>query len=337
MIKRNYPNLIRFLAVSLVFVLSFICMPVYASALTSTSDTLSRLKAGETANHTIKFTTPTGIAIGNEVTLTFPESSFSMGASLSGVTITDGAGTPGVVASASWSTPTLTITADADSTVAAGHVATISIPNTQITNPATGTYVVTIGGSFGDTGSFAVYITSTNDDQVVVTASVDPSITFSLSAAASTFGILSPGVVKTGGTVITLTVGTNANGGYSISVRDTGSGANPGLWSSAASSLIGSADGSYNATGDLASVPLGFGIQAACTAGCTTNTDVASDFRQGASVVGGITLAAKNLATYANSTASDHTITNTYKAKASASTKAGSYSDTLTYIATATF
>lgn len=298
---------------------------------------MSRLKAATASDHTIKFTTPTGIANTNTVTLTFPGSSFTMGASLTNVTIADGAGADNAVTSASWSAPTLTITASASSIVAAGHLATIKIPNAQITNPATGTYVITIGGSFGDTGSFAVYITGTNDDQVTLTATVDPSITFSLSGTSSAFGTLVPGVVDTADTVITLTVGTNGNGGYMITVRDVGNTTNPGLYSSLASSLIGSADGSYNATADLSSVPTGYGMQAACTAGCTTNTHVNSDYRQAANTVGAFTLTDKNVVTYGSSTSADHTITNTYKARASASTKAGSYTDTLTYIATATF
>lgn len=336
MIRRNYKNLCKVLAIGLALALNLLYFPVHAASLTVISDTMSRLKVSETSDHTVKFTTPSGIQNGDTITLTFPAASFTMGASLTGVTIADGAGADNAVTSAAWSAPTLTITASSSSVVAGGNVATIKIPNAQITNPSSAnTYIISIAGTFADTGSIAVVIVT--DDQVVLTASVDPSITFSLSANTSSFGTLAPGVVDTAGTTVTLTVGTNGNGGYLITVRDAGNGANPGLYNSVGSAIIGSADASYNATGNLDSVPEGYGLQAACTAGCTTVTHVASDFRQATNIVGGVTRTNKNLVTYASPTSTDHTITNTYKAKASASTKAGSYTDTLTYIATATF
>ena len=52
------------------------------------------------------------------------------------------------------------------------------------TNPSgAGSSVVTLGGSAGITGSFAV--TTVTDDQVGVTASIDPSITFNVGAQAA--------------------------------------------------------------------------------------------------------------------------------------------------------
>jgi len=166
---------------------------------------------------------------------------------------------------------------------------------------------------------------------------VDPSITFSLSANSTSFGILAPGVVDTADTNITLTVGTNAASGYSINVKDAGSSTNPGLYNSTATAIIGSADGSYNNTGDLSSVPSGYGLQASCTAGCTTNTDIDSRFRQGSDTVGGLEITDIPLATYASTLSADHTISIVHKAKSASATPAGTYTDTLTYVATGNF
>ena len=65
-------NLKKFLSISLLVLLNFLFVPTTsAAAVTGLSDTLSRLKAGQAANHTIVFTTPTGIVATNTITLTF--------------------------------------------------------------------------------------------------------------------------------------------------------------------------------------------------------------------------------------------------------------------------
>ena len=60
----------------------------------------------------------------------------------------------------------------------------------QITNPTTnGSKVIAISGTFGDTGNITVNILT--DDQVAVTATVDQSLTFSISDNTIGFGSLS--------------------------------------------------------------------------------------------------------------------------------------------------
>lgn len=310
----------RLLALFLVLVINFFYLPVHAASLSSISDTLSRLKISTAANHTIVFTTPSGIDSGDTITLTFPGTSFTMGASLTGVTIGGNA-----VTSATWSAPTLTITASATSTVAPAGTATIVIPSAQITNPSSAnTYVVSIAGTFGDTGAFAIPIIA--DEQVVLTASVDPSITFSLSANASAFGTLSTGSISTSSPNITLTVATNGSGGYTITVRDQGSGAADGLYNSASAALIDSA------TATLSAGTEGYGIQAS-----SATATITAPYNVSGNDVGALQITAQSLATYSTNTTANHTVTVTHKAAISGSTKAGSYSDTLTYIATGNF
>jgi hypothetical protein len=345
-------------------------MPVYAAALTSLSDTMSRVKDSSggsvLSNHTVKFTLSGANALNAGETGIVD---FDSGFDLTGFAATEpedfdikvAAAEESIVAAGGCASndaieittvnntdKSFTFTACTSYTAAAaGSIIEIEIGlnatsgsagNDQVTNPATsGTKLINVTAA-GDTGEIAVVIVS--NDQVVLSATVDPSITFSLSGNSSTFASsLSAGIVRTAATVITLTVGTNGNSGYMITVRDVGNTTNPGLYNAAASAIIGSADGAYAATADLdnVGVSVGYGMQAACTAGCTTVTHVNSDYRQGVNVVGAFTVTDKSIVTYTSSTTTDHTITNTYKAKASASTKAGSYTDTLTYIATATF
>jgi hypothetical protein len=298
---------------------------IFAAPLSTISDTMTRIQVSATSDHTIKFTTPSGIDSGDTITLTFPGSSFTMGASLSGVTIADGAGADNTVTSATWSAPTLTITASATSLVADGNVATIKIPNAQITNPGTAnTYVVSVAGTFGDTGSFAIAISEY--DHVVLSANVDPSITFSLSTNASAFGALSTGSVTTASPNITLTVATNAGAGYSITVRDLGNGTNGGLYNSGVNYLI------QSTSATLAAGTEGYGIQAT-----SATATVAAPYNVSGNVVGALSTTPQSLATYSTNTTANHTVAVTHKAAISGSTKAGSFSDTLTYIATGNF
>lgn len=217
--KKYQKTLQKIAAIAAALALNLAFVPVYAASLTSVSDTLSRIKISTASNHTIKFTTPSGIHSGDTITLTFPASSFTMGASLTGVTIADGGGADNAVTSANWSAPTLTITASGTSTVTAGNVATIKIPSAQITSPGSvNTYVISIAGSFGDTGSIAVAVIA--DDQFTVAAMIDPSITFTLNKTAVSLGALSVSSVSTDTT--SFTVNTNAVSGYTTTVTEDG-------------------------------------------------------------------------------------------------------------------
>ncbi len=346
--------LVLFLVLTLLVFLAFPKV-TNAAALTALSDTMSRLeKSTVKSNHTIKFTTPTGAGdVGDIIEITMP-TGFAIGTvDFSDIDVSHGAST-------GYETE-LTLAAAADAThwgaSFTGQVLSIEhasdgafedIPATdkvvveiglnasggdqQITNHATaGTYVISIAGTFGDTGKIAIVIV--DDDQVDVTANIDPTITFSLSANATAFGTLSPGIVATSTPDITLTIGTNADSGYTITVRDQGSGSNPGLYKSASpTDIIGSADDSYNNTGDLGALSSGYGIQ-----GSSATATIGARYDVSGNNVGGLEITDTTIASYATALSADHTITIVHKAKASAYKKVGSYSDTLTYIATANF
>ena len=192
-----------------IFILN--CSFAQAAALTSLSDTLTRLKKSTTANHTISFVTPSGIDVGDTVTLTFA-SDFDV-SSVVVADVTIGGNQP---ASATVLGQIVTITADADTTVAPAGTATIVIGNSHITNATTaGSFTVSIGGTFGDTGSYAIAVA--DDDQVASSGTVDPTLNFNVTDGTVAFGTLSATAVKTD--TATMTAATNSSSGYSITVN----------------------------------------------------------------------------------------------------------------------
>lgn len=322
----------------------------HASGLTALSDTMSRLAdstpTAVESDHTIKYTTPSGVGAGSNMQITFP-TGFAIGS----VDYTDidvswgpstgaeneltlGATASGSTWGASFSGQVLTITSGTGTIAAASKViieigTNASGGDAQITNHATAaTYTISIGGGFGDTGKIAIVILT--DDQFTVTGTVDPTISFSLSANATDFSAISASSPTTSTPNITLTISTNAGSGYTVKIRDSGNTANPGLYNSTASFMIGSADYSYNNSADLTSVA-GYGIQ-----GSSASATIASPYNVSGTNVGGYELTDQNLATFGSS-ADSHTITITSKAKASGSTPAGTYNDTVTVTATGNF
>lgn len=328
-----------------------------AADLTALSDTMSRLADSTPvavySDHTIRFTTPTGAGdVGDIIEITMPVG-FAIGlVDYTDIDLSHGASTgyeteetlAAAADATSWGAsftgqvlslehPTNGANGDITAThkvvIEIGQNATGGGANTQIQNHATAaTYTISIAGSFGDVGEIAIVILA--NDQFTVTGTVDPTITFSLSANATDFGAISSSSVTTSVPNITLTISTNADNGYTITIRDAGNTTNPGLYNSTAVFLIGSADYSYNNSADLSAVA-GYGIQcASVSATCTAPYNVAGDN------VGGYELAAQTFATYDNP-ASSHTVTVTSKAKVTGATPAGSYTDTVTVIATGNF
>jgi hypothetical protein len=231
-----------------------------AASLTAMKDTLSPAtgafnaeKASTVANHTIVFTSPTGIpnSTVGALVLTF-DNSTSINASLdfndidleddgSPITL---AGTAGASTYKVVRTSATVITFDSQTSgtaIAAGSVITIRIGTNattggtgtrQITNGPAGTTLLTISGTFGDTGTIGIPIIA--DDVVVVNALVQPSISFTISDNTIFFGNLrSAGVCFAQGTdpgavtcpitseaeAFNMTAGTNASSGYVITAQ----------------------------------------------------------------------------------------------------------------------
>lgn len=336
------------LVVVLVSAISIFPRIASAASLTALSDTMSRIQKSQASNHTIKYTTPAagGVAAGETMALTFP-SGFTIGSvDYTDIDVSWGpstgaeneltlAGTPsGSTWGVSFSGQVLTIesgsgTISASSKIIVEIGTNASGGDQQIANHATAaTYTISIAGTFGDTGKIAIVIL--DSDQFTVNATVDPTLTFSLTQSSTSFGSLSTSSVTTSSPNVGLTISTNAPNGYTIKINDAGDGNNPGLYNSTLSAIIGSGDYSYNNTADLTSVA-GYGIQAS-----SATATIASPYDGTSDTVGGYELTPQNLATYAG-TASSHAVTITSKAKVNGATPPGTYNDTVTLIATGNF
>ncbi|MFA5030803.1 MAG: hypothetical protein WC495_04395 [Patescibacteria group bacterium] len=327
-----------------------------AASLTSISDTLSTLTQNVAANHTIQFVTPTGVEASTD-TIVIDLTDFANGGGADYTDIdlaydTDGtcttfsntktlAAAAGAGAwGASFSSLELTLTAPTDA--AAGEiVATRCVQvligtnasggNAQLTNPNdTNTHAFDISGTFGDTGSFAVDFVA--DDSVNVTATVDPSIDFAISDTTIGFGTLSATndqyatadlVGATDETEAhTLTCGTNATDGYSITVNGV-------TLTSAASDTI-DAIGAVNSASATGTEQFGIRIDESGGDGAVSAPYAAAGFALD-------TAAFPDEVAASTGPSADTTYSVRYLANVAADTEAGTYTTNLTYIATATF
>jgi len=205
---------------------------IQAASLTSVTDTMSRQKVSTLSNHVVKFTTPTGAGDTTDtITVTFP-AGFTIGSVAFGdMTLTHGATTGlettetlAAAASAtdwgaSFTGQVLTLTHPtngANGDIAASDKVILTIGGTnKITNPGSaGSYTVTLGGTFGDTGSLAVAIAT--QDQVTATGNVDPYLACGVTDDTVSFGTLSFTSVKTD--TAQMTAATNSKDGYSVTV-----------------------------------------------------------------------------------------------------------------------
>lgn len=351
-------------AVFSLLILSYPISPAHAAAVTSLRDTLSRLKASTLANHTIEFVTPTGVEASTDtITLTFQ--TFTMG-TFAVANVDLAVGNSGTCSTATFTDKTLAATAAAATWGAAqsGQVITLTAPtdaasgeitagrcvqieigsnatsggagSIQITNPAAGSYTVTIGGAFGDSGTLAVRVIA--DEQVSVTATVDPTLTFTVDDNAIGFGSLSTstgrwatgdalgGNASAGSTPTaahTMTLATNAQSGYAITYN--------GATLTSGSNTITVA----TITTDSDGTPGGeqFGISASTDGNATIASGYARAANSSWNFVASTTttLVSETVAT------ATETISVSYLANIANVTEAGSYTTTVTYIATAVF
>jgi hypothetical protein len=212
------------------------------------SNTLSDSAPAVVADHTISFVTPTGVANGQTITVSFADGPFVVGSVdhtdidvyddetlLSTAADCDGS----EETSASFSGTLLTIQfcsgdganipANGTTTILIGTNATGG--DAQLTNPAVGSYEIVLTAGASDSGETRVAIVS----PVVVTAAVDTIFTFSIdevgegvsvnqvtttgssTATEIPFGVLQPGVASTAAQQ--LSVATNASYGFSVTVQ----------------------------------------------------------------------------------------------------------------------
>jgi hypothetical protein len=221
--------------------------------LTDVSDTLSDSAPNVVSNHTISFVLPptgSGVGAGETVTITFPAATFDLSnlnvTDFDFATVTDyTVVADGAEAGQQWGVATTSNTiafTSAAATIAAGATVTIEVGNNalfegtgsgQIVNPASSSYEINISTTGGDTGATRVVIL----DNVLVTASVDTTFTFSVAglgggetvngttttgtstATTIPFGSLQAGAANATTSAQRLSVTTNATQGYSVTVQ----------------------------------------------------------------------------------------------------------------------
>jgi hypothetical protein len=146
-----------------------------------------------------------------------------------------------------------------------------------VTNPSAGVYhpTITEGSGGSDSVTVAVDIIGSNADQINVSATVNPSFTFSLSSNSAGLGTLTPST-PVASSAINATVSTNAKTGWQMWSADY-SGASAGLKSTTANYRIANGTGGYtpaagNAVSTLSSGTEGFNLGAGTASGtvCTS-------------------------------------------------------------------
>ncbi len=166
---------------------------------------------------------------------------------------------------------------------------------------------------------------------VTVSATINESVTCSNTQSAVAFGTLTAGAISTASPSATSSLSCNSSGGCTLNVQDAGDTASPGLYKAAGTTtaqLIASADAT------LAAGTEGYGIQAATSSAGTGSTlTLNTKYRVLNNQVGGLTIANTALASSSGPVASRE-VGVTHKAAISALTRAGSYTDTISYSCT---
>ncbi|MCK5095959.1 MAG: hypothetical protein KAR24_01250 [Candidatus Pacebacteria bacterium] len=344
--------------VSVILTSIFILIPSIsiAASITPISDSLSTIKASTLADHTIQFLATTGIQDNSEtITITFQ--TFDLGVIAFGdidiatsttdctsptfadvtVAASAAAGTWGV----STSSQIMTLTAPTDASswgvtagtcmqIQIGENATGGASNNQITNPGAGDYTIAVAGTFADTGTTTIKVLT--DDQVQLTAEVPQSITFSISETDVAFGNLSVSATRyatTGGgnndqtSAHTIGVGTNATGGYTLTVE--GNTLNVGAYDI---TVIGDTAAATSTGGEQ------FGIRVSDSGGSGITVDPTYSHAYHYGYDGVSSASTVSIASGASDTT---TYTVYYAANIASDTEAGSYTAALTYVATANY
>lgn len=221
-----------------------------AAQLASVSMTASSSVPGALGNFTLRFTSTTTAASLSTMTIQFSvgnsggaSNEYDLSSLVAGdmtssgmtiVTVCTGAASELLFGSVSNSAGNRTVnfTVCTGDTIAAG-AKVVYFNNNHVQNPTTlQSYRITVGGNFGDTGTAMTAIVN----QVTVTAAVDTTLTFTVSAVASgqrvnneavsttsTASAIGFGVLASGTPVVAaqdLTVATNAQNGFIVTVHE---------------------------------------------------------------------------------------------------------------------
>ncbi|MFC1687058.1 hypothetical protein ACFL0L_00575 [Patescibacteria group bacterium] len=341
--KGLFYAIIAFFALSMVMPLQY----AHAGTLTTPRDYLNRVKENLTSGvqHEIFFTTETAVSGGagnNEVKLVFPDADDGDWCATAGTGtatgITDPTGgsetatvLPGTLAvsctqgagASNYDTITVTGVNDLSSATKYGVRITDTGTGSLGTPAATTTGVITVSTTegAGDIDSANTAVDIITDDQIAVSATVPPSITFTISSNTVALGTLSSAAVSTGSHTIQTV--TNAVSGYTTLVYDDGN-------------LRKGADD----INDVADLAVTAGSEEYGISTTDTSQDIITDGGGGCS---GSTYDADPITTTQQSAAGatsgpvDETITICYMASIASTTVAGAYAHTVTFVTVGLF
>jgi len=332
---------------------------VEAAEPTARTDLMTRQKASTASSHDISFTmdASTSFDADDTIIIDFNEDSsgftydgasdavgdydFNDGTERTIVDVDDDctghAGANDVVVGVNDAAGILTITACGSMTASSSNatvnieIGTAATGTNRITNPSAGTVDIGISGTYGDDAS-NIQMDIIADDQVVATATVNESMNFAISDVTIEFGTLDSGDdffaddADGNATEVeahTITVGTNATGGFVFTVNG--------------STLTNVTSDTIDAIGDTntASSPGSeqFGMRATVSggAGAVTAPYAAAGFALDTAAF------PDEVGNSGGGPSDDATYSMRYVANIASSTEAGVYTSTLTYIATPTF
>ncbi len=338
-------NISKVVSVLLVFILGLaMVLSVKAGDYENEKDVLTRLKASTLSSHDITFNLSAGTQFASTTTITidFGEDSslfavdgqnststdfdfndgtertiYSVSTSTPGGNCSDSVGANDVAVGINDTTGIVTFLA-CNAFTSSAAAATVNIQygtaasggTNRVTNPAAGNNkIIYLAGTVGDAGSMAISIIS--DDQVVVTATVEPSFTFTISSSTCALGTLS--TTATSSCSYTATSTSNSVDGYVTTIL-----ANDNL-KYGTYDIDNVADGAVTATFE----EYGIGL---------TGTDRAFADNQAIS-----SSTAQTIASDATGPIASQGIIITHIAAISATTVAGSYTQTVTLISTGTY
>lgn len=335
---------------------------VSAAALTTLSDVQSTLKVSTSSDHTISFVTQTGISAGQAISITLPAgyatgtfaiANFDLATSTSAscASVADALLQAGAASGLTWgvtvATSTIYITSGT-AVVPANRCVQIRIGSnatfggtgvSMLVNPSSpGAHIINfgVGSGVGDTGYVTEYIVP--DDAILMSGTVNQSLTFTVSTSTIYFGILGAGGAKfasstntagdTAETIAhTLAVGTNAPSGFTLSVRgqtltsqQNSNNTIDYIGAIAASSTIGTEQ---------------FGLRATESGG--VGVTVSSPFSFATSYGYSATASSSNTVAIGSGSTPTSTFAVRYVTNVGAVTEAGTYTANLVYVATANF
>lgn len=183
-------SICRSALVTVILTVALVGLQVSAATITSASDVPSTLQTGQDANHTLTFTTSSGVAESETITVTFESDFDTSSLTEDDVDITDDAtdlttaadctGAEEASVSVAADVVTITICPGDGGAIAAASEVVIEIGSNatasgtgsnQVENPSVaGTYYVSVAGTFGDSGSIALPIGGA--DAITVSATV---------------------------------------------------------------------------------------------------------------------------------------------------------------------